>query len=109
MVNAIRLGKPLHMDMELTRPQRRQLSDIERQDYIEAVLCLQTKEPITKEQFANSSEFSPLNAYDDFQAVHSSQADSIHFVGFFAQWHRYFTAAYERTLRDTCGYKGAQP
>jgi tyrosinase len=29
--------------------------------------------------------------------------------GHFALWHRYFTATYERYLREACGYKGAQP
>ena len=88
---------------------RRALNADEKREYIDAVLCLQHQPSITKEQFADNDDFNPLNRYDDFQAVHSSQADKIHFVGFFAQWHRYFTAEYERTLRDVCGYKGAQP
>ena len=88
---------------------RRKLGDVEKKEYIDAVLCLQTKEAITKEQFADDDRFNPINRYDDFQAVHSSQADKIHFVGFFAQWHRYMTASYEKTLREVCGYKGAQP
>ena len=88
---------------------RRKLTADERKDYIDAVLCLQDHPAITKEQFADDDRFNPINRYDDYQAVHSSQADKIHFVGFFAQWHRYMTASYEKTLREVCGYKGAQP
>ena len=88
---------------------RRALPDDEKKEYIDAVLCLQTKEAITKEQFADDDRFNPINRFDDFHAVHSSQADKIHFVGFFSQWHRYITNEYERTLREVCGYKGAQP
>ena len=29
--------------------------------------------------------------------------------GHFLAWHRYFVAAYEKALREECGYDGAQP
>ncbi|KAJ6259583.1 Tyrosinase [Drechslerella dactyloides] len=29
--------------------------------------------------------------------------------GHFILWHRYFIATYEKTLREVCGYRGAQP
>lgn len=88
---------------------RRALTDVEKKDYIDAVLCLQQHPAITKEQFANNSDLNPINRYDDFHAVHNLQTPNIHFVGHFASWHRYMMQEYERTLRDVCGYKGSQP
>jgi tyrosinase len=49
------------------------------------------------------------NRYDDFVAVHIQQSFGIHVTGNFLTWHRYFTWAYEQTLRNECGYKGTQP
>ena len=34
---------------------------------------------------------------------------SIHYVGHFLPWHRFYTAVYEHALRNECGYTGAQP
>lgn len=49
------------------------------------------------------------NRYDDFVATHIKQTFAIHNTGNFLAWHRYFTWAYEQTLRNECGYKGFQP
>lgn len=81
----------------------------QKKTYIDAVLCLQRHEAITKKQFADNDKLNPKNRFDDFHAVHNSQTPDIHFVGHFALWHRYMLAKYERTLRNVCGYKGAQP
>ncbi|KAH8429314.1 tyrosinase family protein [Aspergillus melleus] len=86
-------------------PQRkewRQLDRSERREYLDAVICL-TKLP------AVPGINGTVNHYDDFQAVHSAQIPEIHWVGHFILWHRYFVAAYEKALREECGYKGAQP
>jgi tyrosinase len=37
------------------------------------------------------------------------QTPYIHFVGHFILWHRYFVNAYEKALREECGYTGGQP
>ncbi|KAF9895128.1 hypothetical protein FE257_000030 [Aspergillus nanangensis] len=84
------------------RKEWRQLSKPQRLAYLDAVKCLTTTKSITS--FNNT-----LNRFDDFQAVHNSQTDQIHFVGFFILWHRYFVATYEKALREECGYRGAQP
>lgn len=42
-------------------------------------------------------------------ATHIQQTFSIHFVGHFLPWHRYFTSVYENALRNECNYTGAQP
>ncbi|KAH8897262.1 putative tyrosinase [Thozetella sp. PMI_491] len=44
--------------------------------------------------------------YDDFVATHVNQTRGIHFSGSFFIWHRYFLWAFERALRDECGYNG---
>ncbi|OOQ82521.1 monooxygenase [Penicillium brasilianum] len=87
-------------------PQRkewRQLTKSERSSYLNAVTCLARKPDVT------GGLQNATNLFQSFQATHSEQNGDIHWVGFFALWHRYFTATYERYLREVCGYKGAQP
>ncbi|KAJ6029211.1 hypothetical protein N7499_000356 [Penicillium canescens] len=84
------------------RKEWRQLDLDERRDYIGAVLCLASQPAISGLENAATH-------FDDFQATHSDQTPSIHWVGHFALWHRYFVASYEKALREDCGYKGAQP
>lgn len=47
--------------------------------------------------------------YDDFIAAHINQTFTIHLTGNFLGWHRLYVWAYERALREECGYKGYQP
>ncbi|KAF2437919.1 Di-copper centre-containing protein [Karstenula rhodostoma CBS 690.94] len=84
------------------RQEWRQLSNPQKKAYIDAVLCLTTQPAITNLPGA-------LNHFDDHQAVHSAQTPSIHWVGHFILWHRYFVATFEKALRETCAYTGAQP
>lgn len=49
------------------------LTNVEKQDYIDAVLCLQTKEPVVSNPEAQ-------NAFDDLHAVHLDQTPNIHWV-----------------------------
>lgn len=75
---------------------------VQKKSYIDAVICLTKKN-------ATSGIANALNRFDDHEAVHSSQTPAIHWVGHFILWHRYFTATYEKALRDDCGYTGGQP
>ncbi|KAH6867026.1 hypothetical protein BKA58DRAFT_318389 [Alternaria rosae] len=84
------------------RVEWRQLSEPQKKSYIDAVLCLSH----TK---AKSGIEGAVNRFDDHQAVHMLQKPQIHWVGHFLLWHRYFTATYEKALRDECGYTGGQP
>jgi len=69
------------------------------------VQCILTKPPLTP-----PSQVPGIGSrFDDFVATHIEQTLSIHFVGHFLAWHRWFTFAYERALREECGYRGAQP
>ncbi|KAK5122678.1 hypothetical protein LTR85_003941 [Meristemomyces frigidus] len=80
------------------------LSSTENTEYIDAVLCLQSKEAI-------SGSIAPgaQSRYDDFVATHINQTLTIHGTGNFLTWHRYFTWTYEHALRNECGYTGYQP
>ncbi|CAN9415346.1 unnamed protein product [Alternaria alternata] len=85
----------------IKRLEWRQLSYPQKRSYIDAVLCLTTKK-------AKSGIPGTINRFDDHHAVHVNQSDSIHFVGHFLLWHRYFVDTYEKALRE-CGYTGGQP
>ncbi|KAJ4990324.1 tyrosinase central domain protein [Stagonosporopsis vannaccii] len=80
-------------------------SKAEKKEYIKAVQCLGKLPP----KFPKSVCPGCQNRYDDFVATHIRQTFSIHNTGNFLPWHRYFTYAYEKTLRDECDYKGYQP
>ena len=86
----------------LTAPRGR-LSAHERRAYISAVKCIRRKSSLTCPLVAGAR-----NHFDDFQALHIKQAIDTHFTALFLPWHRYFTWAYERALRE-CGYEGYQP
>ncbi|EXK33567.1 tyrosinase [Fusarium oxysporum f. sp. melonis 26406] len=81
------------------------LSKKERKAYINAVLCLRKKPSKADPSFAPGAR----TRYDDFVAVHINQTRTIHATGNFFTWHRYYTWAYEKALRDECDYKGTQP
>ncbi|KAM5344156.1 hypothetical protein ACJ41O_012693 [Fusarium nematophilum] len=73
---------------------RREWSDLsvkEREDYTDAVLCLQSLPP----KSSSADVPGARSRYDDFAN--------------FLAWHRYFVWAYEQALRNECGYKGAHP
>jgi len=72
---------------------------------LSAVNCLAKLPPKTPKSVCPGCK----NRYDDFVATHIQQTFFIHATGNFLPWHRYFTWAYEQTLRNECGYKGQQP
>ncbi|KAF1952865.1 Di-copper centre-containing protein [Byssothecium circinans] len=80
-------------------------SSQEKKDYIAAVQCLSKMPSKTPPSLAPGAK----TRYDDFVATHINQTLFIHGTGNFLSWHRYFTWAYEQTLRNECGYKGHQP
>ncbi|KAH8728712.1 hypothetical protein GQ44DRAFT_675214 [Phaeosphaeriaceae sp. PMI808] len=80
-------------------------SKSQKENYISAVKCL-AKAPAR----APKSECPGcVSRYDDFVAAHIKQTLTIHSTGNFLAWHRYFTHAYEQTLRNECGYRGQHP
>ncbi|CZR69147.1 uncharacterized protein PAC_19047 [Phialocephala subalpina] len=71
-------------------------------EYLDAVLCMMDLPSITP--FSG-----PKTRFDDFQALHIALTYGIHWVGQFLHFHRGFLHFYEKTLREECGYSGAQP
>ncbi|KAK8068115.1 hypothetical protein PG996_007227 [Apiospora saccharicola] len=90
----------------LIRREWRALSIPERQSFIGAVRCLQSKPGQTSDTYAGVK-----SRYDDFVALHITQTDHVHWVGQLLphRWHRYFLWVFEQSLRETCGYNGAVP
>ncbi|KAI9744548.1 MAG: hypothetical protein M1818_002077 [Claussenomyces sp. TS43310] len=81
------------------------LSNEERKDYTDAVLCMLSK----PSKFTSAQVPGAKSRFDDFMAIHMNQTLTIHGTFSFLAWHRYFTWLYEQALRDECGYKGYQP
>ncbi|KAH8886964.1 Di-copper centre-containing protein [Thozetella sp. PMI_491] len=88
----------------LIRKEWRRLTDDEKLCFINAVKCLQQKPAQLTADFSGSR-----SRYDDFQGVHISQTDFIHWVGSFLPWHRAFMNLFENELRNQCQYRGAIP
>ncbi|KAF2715515.1 Di-copper centre-containing protein [Pleomassaria siparia CBS 279.74] len=87
---------------------RREWGDISATDkkaYIAAVLCL-----IQKPSKLSATTYPGAKSrYDDFVAIHIKNSLTIHGTGNFLSWHRYYTWAYEQSLKNECGYNGTQP
>ncbi|KAH8749491.1 amino acid transporter [Diaporthe sp. PMI_573] len=78
------------------------MTDLEKQDYIDAELCLQSAE--TKESFNGTK-----NRWDELTYVHLIQTSYVHAVGAFLPWHRLYVHLHEQLLRNECNYTGYQP
>ncbi|KAJ0123969.1 Tyrosinase [Diaporthe amygdali] len=89
----------------IVRKEWRSLSPSDQMSYLDAVDCILNKPSLTP-PFNGSGVKS---RYDDLLYTHIQQTFSIHYVGHFLPWHRYFVATYEHMLRTECGYDGAQP
>lgn len=84
---------------------RAHMSSTERQSYTSAVQCLLDSPSKSDPALVPGAK----NRFDDFVGQHINQTRTIHGTGNFFSWHRQFLNAYEKTLRDECGYKGYQP
>ncbi|KKA28219.1 hypothetical protein TD95_005463 [Thielaviopsis punctulata] len=80
------------------------LTDAERAEYINAVLCLQSLPAKSGKTYPGAK-----TRYDDFVALHIDLTPDVHNTANFLTWHRYFTWSYEQALKNECGYTGAQP
>ncbi|KAK5655291.1 hypothetical protein OQA88_5858 [Cercophora sp. LCS_1] len=87
---------------------RREWSDLsiaDREDYIKAVLCLQSKPAKAPKDKVPGA----LSRFDDFVATHMTTVGPLHSPAQLFGGHRYYIWAYEKALREECGYKGYQP
>ncbi|ETS77427.1 hypothetical protein PFICI_11301 [Pestalotiopsis fici W106-1] len=78
------------------------LTTDEKAAYINADLCL-INSP-TKLRVPGA-----VTRWDDMQWPHVAQSASVHNVGAFLPFHRYYLTAHERVIRDECGYTGRMP
>ncbi|KAI0435747.1 Di-copper centre-containing protein [Xylaria telfairii] len=78
------------------------LTAIEKQDYIDADLCLMSLPPKSGIKGATSR-------WDELQYAHAAQARYVHNVGAFLPFHRYFVTVHEHLLRAECNYTGPLP
>ncbi|KAF7522554.1 hypothetical protein G7054_g12090 [Neopestalotiopsis clavispora] len=78
------------------------LTQEEKDAYIQADLCL-INAP-SKGEISGA-----VTRWDDLQWPHVVQTDSVHFVGAFLPFHRYYMTAHERMIKDECGYTGRMP
>ncbi|KAK7040129.1 hypothetical protein VNI00_009935 [Paramarasmius palmivorus] len=90
-------------DSPIKRQEWRALSTTQKQEYIDAVRCLQGAESRTATSEGAKTRF------DDFHSAHIDLADEVHLVGQFLVWHRFYLHLYETALRKECGYSGSQP
>ncbi|KAL2912733.1 hypothetical protein HK105_207725 [Polyrhizophydium stewartii] len=87
----------------LERKEWRALTTTERQNYINAVLCLKKLGSKLGKSVKSQSRF------DDFAYVHYRALNIAHSSAHFLPWHRAYLHVYEQTLRAECKYTGALP
>jgi tyrosinase len=86
---------------------RREWGDLsveQREDYVGAVLCLQSAPSLYAGEVDGAR-----SRFDDFVVTHQAQTNSIHGTANFLTWHRYFLHEFEKALKGECGYKGVMP
>lgn len=81
----------------------RDMSDDDKNSFISAVKCLLGKPS------AGGPYTGAQSRYEDLVSVHQQMTGSIHMVGQFLPWHRYYLSIYESILRDECQYGGPMP
>ncbi|KAJ3183040.1 hypothetical protein HDU87_007462 [Geranomyces variabilis] len=90
----------------VVRREFRQLSDDQKQSFIDANLCL--RDPNRSPSVLGPEIGSP-SLYDDLVWVHSTGAPLTHNAASFLPWHRQFLGIYEYWLNKNCGYSGGIP
>ncbi|KAI1844323.1 hypothetical protein JX266_009417, partial [Neoarthrinium moseri] len=75
------------------------LTSEEKTSYIQADLCL-INAP------SKSGIPGAVTRWDDLQWPHVVQTATVHNVGAFLPFHRYYMTAHERLIKDECGYMG---
>jgi tyrosinase len=77
----------------------RNLTDQQKTNYMTAMKCLLQSPSKTSLQAVR-------NRLDDLTAVHQKYSSTIHNVGQFLPWHRYYLHILKVLLRDECNYPG---
>lgn len=82
-----------------TRVEWDRMSNSDRQKYFDGIKCLLNRAP--SGQFPNAK-----NRYEDLVALHQRLTPNVHQNDKFMIWHRVFLAAFERLMRNECGFDG---
>jgi tyrosinase len=77
-------------------------SDSDRQAFVNAIRCLQSRAP--SGQFRQSG-----SRYEDFVALHQTLTPNVHGNAKFLIWHRYYLWTFEDVLRSECGFDRNMP
>jgi len=77
-------------------------SDSDRQAYINAIKCLQSRPPSGRYSQSRSR-------YEDLVSLHQVLTPNIHGNAKFLLWHRYYLWTFEDLLRSECGFDRALP
>ncbi|KAB8227288.1 tyrosinase family protein [Aspergillus alliaceus] len=90
------------------RKEWRELSQMERREFIEAVQCLQN---IPTNLSDDLKEIYPgvKTRFDEFLATHIELVGFIHMTADFLAWHRFFIHSFEQDLKSKCQYTGSLP
>jgi len=84
------------------RVEWRNMKDGDKKAFMGAIKCLMGK-PGSGHHPGSKSR------YDDLVSVHQQLMPTIHQVGQFLPWHRWFLHIYEDVLRSECSYRGPLP
>ncbi|KAE8317692.1 hypothetical protein BDV41DRAFT_561231 [Aspergillus transmontanensis] len=90
------------------RKEWRELTQEERQQFTDAVRCLQSI-PTTLADDLRQIYPGVQTRYDEFLATHINLTSVIHMTADFLAWHRYFTHTFEQDLKSKCQYTGSLP
>lgn len=77
-------------------------SDSDRQAYVDAIKCLQSRP--ASGQFRQSQ-----SRYEDLVALHQTLTPNVHGNAKFLLWHRYYLWTFEQMLRSDCGFNRELP
>ncbi|KAG9093229.1 hypothetical protein FS749_014814 [Ceratobasidium sp. UAMH 11750] len=96
------------------RKEYRTLSVAEKVEFARALLCLGTKphsSKLYKTRLAGGIALINETAsfYDDWVYLHMDTNTKTHVTALFFPWHRWYLDAFERTLKETCQFKGTIP
>ncbi|KAJ3158144.1 hypothetical protein HDU86_003096 [Geranomyces michiganensis] len=99
------LGQNATCTRPVTRREFRELSDVDKQRFIDALKCLRNPQ--------RSPSFNPSTGsrtiYDDLVWVHQQNNPNIHNLAAFLPWHRGMLSLLEFWLGSNCGWTGGVP
>ncbi len=84
------------------RTEWRLLSNSQKASFVNAVKCLMGKP-------SAGGYPGSRNRYEDLVSVHQQMVNTIHMVGQFLPWHRYYLHIFQGLLKSQCGYNSPLP